>query len=340
MSGTLRVAVLGAGNWGTTLAHLIATNGHATQLWTRDDAQCRDINLRHTSRSVRGLCLADTLRADTALEGVIRGADLIVMAVPSQAFRSVCRQLAPILAPESLVVHGTKGLESESHRRMSEILCEETSVRQFGVLAGPNIAAEIATGKPAGTVIATRYPRLLALARRVLASPQLRVFESADVTGVELCGALKNVVAIAAGMADQMAMGDNAKAFLITRGLSEIMRLSSALGAHPATPVGLAGIGDLMVTCASPHSRNHRVGTLLAQGMQLDAATDSIGMVAEGVYAARSARALARQHDVEMALFDHIDRVMHEGVAPAEALAWLMNLPTGHDIPAVLRAQD
>lgn len=338
MNAPLRVTVLGAGNWGTTLAHMFAVNGHDTRLWTRDRAQRDEINALHTNeRGIRGLALAPSLRAEVDLGAAITGTDLLVMAIPSQAFRAVCRALAPLVSPESLVLHGTKGLEVGTHQRMSQILSEETCVRQLGVLSGPNVAAEIARGQPAGTVVATRFPRLLALARSALASPQLRVFESDDVCGVEVLGALKNVVAIAAGMADEMAVGDNAKAFLITRGLSEMMRLAAAVGANAATSAGLAGIGDLMVTCASPLSRNHRVGVALAQGVRLEEATASIGMVAEGVYASRSARALARQHGVEMALFEHIDRVLHEGVPPAEALSALMDLPTGRDVPWVMR---
>jgi glycerol-3-phosphate dehydrogenase (NAD(P)+) len=340
MSELLRAAVLGAGNWGTTLGHLIASNGHDTRLWTRDPAQRDEINQRHTNeQGIRGLKLCPQLRAETDLSAAIEQADLIVMVIPSQAFRAVCRQLMPVVSPRSMILHGTKGLEANSHRRMSEILCEETCVRQLGVVAGPNIAAEIARGKPAGSVVATRFPRLFALGKMALSSAQLRVFESDDVCGVELCGALKNVVAIAAGIADEMAMGDNAKAFLITRGMTEIMRLAFAMGASPATTAGLAGIGDLMVTCASPLSRNHRLGVALARGMRLEEATDSIGMVAEGVYASRSARALAQVHGVEMTLFEHIDRVLHDGVPPAEALALLMGLPTGRDVPGVMRSQ-
>jgi glycerol-3-phosphate dehydrogenase (NAD(P)+) len=330
----LRISVLGAGNWGTALAHLIASNGHTVRLWTREPRKLEEINSHHTNqRALPGLALAPTLRAVDELDAALAATELIFIALPSQAFRGVCRQLGEFIRPEQLVVHGIKGLESESHQRMSQVLLEETCVRQFGVLAGPNIAVEIAAGKPAGTVIATRFPRVSALARRALSCAQLRVFESHDVCGVELCGALKNVVAIAAGMADQLQLGDNAKAFLITRGLSELMRLALALGAEPATTAGLAGIGDLMVTCASPHSRNHRIGMALARGTPLSAAVRELGMVAEGVYAARSVRELARAHGLQMPLFEHIDRVLHEELPVSQALATLLELPTGRDVP-------
>jgi glycerol-3-phosphate dehydrogenase (NAD(P)+) len=339
MNPGLHVAVLGAGNWGTTLAHLVASNGHETFLWTRDTRQRDEINQQHVNQSAQpGLTLELNVHAVSDLGDATGTADLVFVAIPSQAFRQVCQAFAAVARPELLVVHGTKGLEAHSHRRMTEILLEETCIRQYGVLAGPNIAAEIAQGKPAGTVIATRFPRLSQLVQRALSSRQLRVFESTDVCGVELCGALKNVVAIAAGMADEMHVGDNAKAFLITRGMSEIMRLAFAMGAQPATTAGLAGIGDLMVTCESPLSRNHRVGVALAQGLPLAEATARIGMVAEGVYASRAARALAREHGVDLPLFEHIDRVLHEGLSVSEALSFLMELPTGRDVPRVMHS--
>jgi glycerol-3-phosphate dehydrogenase (NAD(P)+) len=216
---------------------------------------------------------------------------------------------------------------------MSEIVCEETCARQIGALSGPNISAEIAQGKPAATVIASAFPRVVEASRRALSSEKLMVFASSDVAGVEICGALKNVVAIGAGMADELGVGDNAKAFLITRGMMEMMRLAAALGAEPLTLTGLAGIGDLMVTCASPLSRNHRIGVALARGEKLDDAVARLGMVAEGVYASRAARALASKHEVELPLFERIDRILHEGLAPRAALEELMRLPAGRDVP-------
>lgn len=334
MSQLPQWAILGAGNWGTTLAHLIATNGLPVRLWTRDASQRDEINGAHTNaRGIPGLRIADGVSATTDLAEAVGDAEVVLIVIPSQSFREVCRAAGEVLRPEHMVLHAAKGLENETRKRMSEILLEETCVRQLGVVSGPNIAAEVAQGKPAGTVVASPFPRVVEHARRALSSPRMMVFAASDVLGVELCGALKNVVAIAAGIADELKVGENAKAFLVTRGLAELMRLAFAMGASPMTMAGLAGIGDLMVTCASPMSRNHRVGVALARGVTLKEAVDSLGMVAEGVFASRSARALAGLHGIDMPLFEHVDRILHEGLAPTEAIASLMSLPAGRDVP-------
>ncbi len=329
-----RVTVLGAGNWGTTLAALAGSNGHPTCVWTRSAEQAAELNGQRTNRAARlSLTVPDAVRATTDLDGALAGAELVIVALPSQAFREVMARASRSLEPEQLLVHGTKGLELGTHARMSEIVRAETAVRQLGVVAGPNLAGEIAAGLPAATVAASPFPRVVETVKGVLSSSRLRVFAARDVLGVELCGALKNVVAIAAGMADEMHIGENAKALLVTRGMLELTRLAFALGAEPETMSGLAGIGDLMVTCASPRSRNHRVGAALARGQPLDVALAELGMVAEGVWASRSARALAGRHGVELPLFEHIDRVLHEGLRPREALDALMQLEPGRDVP-------
>lgn len=327
---TRAVAVLGAGNWGTTLAQLVAANGHAVKLWTRDRAQCAEINARRTNaRAVPGLELDPRIVAVPVLAEALRGAELVLFVVPSQAMRDVARAAGEHLVPEQIVLHGTKGLELGSHKRMSVVLQEETCARQIGVLAGPNIAAEIARGKPAGTTVTSRFPYVIAGARDVLASPRLRVFGGDDLIGVEIASALKNVVAIAAGIASGTDAGENAKAFLVTRGLSEIARIALRLGAQPATFRGLAGVGDLIVTCASVQSRNHRLGVALAKGARLDAALAEIGMVAEGVHAAIAARELAAAQNVETPLLERVYRVLYEGLPPERAVDELMALPTG-----------
>lgn len=327
-----QVAVLGAGNWGTTLANLIGRNGHDVRLWTRQEKQAKEINERHTNESgIHGLQLSERVRATTRLDEAIGGARLVLFVVPSSAMREVARAAGDVLRPDQLVLHAAKGLEQGSHKRMSEILMEETCARQIGVLSGPNLAPEIAAGKPAGTVIASPMPGVVHAWRKVLSCEKLLVFGSDDVTGVELAGALKNIVALAAGAAAQMDVGENAKALLVTRGQTEIMRLSVAMGADPVTFSGLAGIGDLMATCASPQSRNHRVGAALARGEKLSDILKTLGMVAEGVNTSRAARELCEQHRIEAPLFDRIYRVVHEGLAPAVGLRQLMRLPAGHD---------
>ena len=321
------VAVLGAGNWGTTLAHVAASNGHSVALWSRDAATCEEINAqRSNQRSAPGLTIAPGVRAILDLREAVQGAELVLFVVPSQAFREVARAAGEWLVPEQLVVHGTKGLELGTHKRMSRILQEETCARQIGVLAGPNIAAEIQRGEPAVTTVTTTYPRVFDVAREVLASPRLMMFPGTDVLGVELCSALKNVVAIAAGMAAGMGMGENAKAFLVTRGMSEIAHIALALGAHRATFHGLAGIGDLVVTCASPQSRNHRLGAAIARGELLQDALARIGMVAEGVPASIAARELAASQTIDAPLLERVHRVLHESLAVERALEELMSL--------------
>ncbi|MFO0670886.1 MAG: NAD(P)H-dependent glycerol-3-phosphate dehydrogenase [Polyangiaceae bacterium] len=334
----LRIAVLGAGNWGTTIAMLARSAGHDVALYTRDAGQRDAIVSEHRNpRALPGITLPEGIAATTSLAEALASAELVLVAIPSQSFRDVMRAAGPLLSPDQVLVHGTKGLENGSNARMSTIVEDETPIRQLGVLAGPNIAPEIARGLPAATVIASRFPRAIQLVRQALASDRFMVFAADDVVGVELAGALKNVVAIAAGMADEMAVGDNAKAFLVTRGLSELMRLARALGAEPATLTGLAGIGDLMVTCASPHSRNHKVGVALARGEALADVVANLGMVAEGVFASRSARALAEKTGIEMPLYAHIDRVLAGELTPTAALSALMRLPSGRDTPGFLR---
>lgn len=327
------IAVLGAGNWGTTLADLIAANGHAVNLWTRQDAQRDEINAQHTNAAaVPGLSLSRNVSATSDLQEAVHDAEIVLLVVPSSAFREVASALGEVLAPDQVVLHATKGLERETNARMTEILLQETCAKQIGVICGPNLAPEVARGKPAGTVVASRFPHVIQLARKALSCPRMMVFASEDVLGVELAGALKNVVAIAAGAATEMDVGANATSLLVTRGLAEYTRLAVMMGASPLTFAGLAGIGDLMVTCSSPISRNYRVGAALARGERLPDILEQLGMVAEGVYAAVAARALTRAHHVEAPLLDRVYRVLYEGLGCEEGLHELMTLPAGRDV--------
>lgn len=327
------IAIIGAGNWGTVLAHLAARAGHEVRLWSRDAAQCAEINERRTnSRAIRSLRVDDRVRGEPDLRAAVEGAGMVVVVIPSQAFREVSRKLGDVLDPRHIVLHATKGIELGTHRRMSEILEEETCARQVGVLSGPNIAAEIAEGLPAGTVVTSRFPHVVKAGKQAFTSGAFMVFGASDVVGVELCGALKNVVAIAAGIASGMGIGENAMALLVTRGLAEITALATAMGAKPGTLAGLAGAGDLMVTCRSQHSRNHRVGEALAKGASLEEAVAKLGMVAEGVPTAIAARELAAAHEIECPVLERVFRIVHQGVTPRDALDELLRMRAGRDV--------
>ncbi|MEW6774876.1 MAG: NAD(P)H-dependent glycerol-3-phosphate dehydrogenase [Bdellovibrionota bacterium] len=331
------VAVLGAGNWGTTVAQLIASNGRDVTLWCRSEAQQKEIAEKRTNEKyLKGVSLSPRIHSTCNLTQAVRGAALLFFVIPSKAFREVARTAGDYLEPDQLIVHGTKGLEAKTHKRMSEILLEETCVRQIGVLSGPNIAPEICEGKPAGTVIASKFPRVIERATEVLLSDRFRVYSNEDVTGVELGGALKNIVALAAGMAAEMKLGENSKALLVTRGLSEIARLGVALGARAFTFAGMAGLGDLLVTCSSPLSRNHQVGVRLARGEKLPEILEKLGMVAEGVNTSKAAHEIAAERGLDLPLFEGIYRIVHKGLSPAKALEELMTLSSRHDVDRTL----
>ncbi len=331
----MQMAVLGAGNWGTVIAHLAGRNGHDVALWTRNPAQRDEINLGHSNqKAVKGLSVDAHVRATCEMEEAVSGAELVVAVIPSQAFRQVMQTAGDYLKPHQVVLHATKGLEKSTRLRMSELIRQETQVKQVGVIAGPNIAGEIAAGLVAGTVVTSHYANALALGKKALSSRQMMVFHGDDVLGVELAGALKNVVAIAAGMAAEMKVGENAKALMIARGLSEITRIAVSLGAAPSTFSGLAGMGDLLATCSSTQSRNYRVGAALARGMKLPEILSTLGMVAEGVATSVVAKEIAVELGVESPLIERVYKVVHEGLSPEEALSQMMKLPAGRDVSA------
>lgn len=328
-----RVAVLGAGNWGTTLAHLIGGNGHPLRLWSRNKELVAQINDEGINRRyLDGFSLSENILATTSLKEAVEGVEAIVMVIPSSGFRAVSEQLAPIVAPHQVVIHATKGLEYGSYKRMSEIVLEETCLRQYGVLSGPNIAREVMEGKPAGTVIASPFPRVIAKAQELFTSPIFRVYLNDDVIGVELGGALKNIIAIAAGIASELELGENTRSLLITRGLQEILRIGTVFGANSATFSGLAGIGDLMVTCASVHSRNFRLGRGLARGGGLQEVVAELGMVAEGVHASRVAHAFVREHGIYAPVMEAVYKLVHEDAQPLAAIRELMAMDARPDV--------
>jgi glycerol-3-phosphate dehydrogenase (NAD(P)+) len=323
MTRSIHVTVLGAGSWGTTVASLAAAHAQ-TVIWARDDAIATEIDLHHrNTRYLPELGLHPELRATTSLSEAVRGADVLIMGVPSHGMRIVLEEAAPEVRPWIPIVSLAKGLERETRMRPTEVIAEVLPGHPAGVLAGPNLAREVVAGYAAAAVMAMPDERLARSLQEIFASRVFRVYTSTDVLGCELGGVLKNVIAIAAGMADGLGVGDNTRAMVITRGLAEITRLGTALGGDPSTFAGLTGLGDLIATCTSPLSRNRRVGAEIAQGRTIADITADMKMVAEGVKSCRTVVELARELDVATPIAIEVDAVVNEGRSAAEAFRGL-----------------
>jgi glycerol-3-phosphate dehydrogenase (NAD(P)+) len=317
-----RVAVTGTTGWGTTLAIHLARNGTSTVLIARDEDEVATLQAaRAHGRRLPGVAFPPGLEVATATAAT--DADLVCFAVPSVTLEANARALAPCVSREATVISATKGIERATGRRMSEVLAAALPARPLAVLSGPNLSREVAAGLPGSTVIATRDASVDAL-RSAFHSTSLRVYTSDDVAGVELGGALKNIYAIVAGMADAMGSGDNAKAAILTRSLAEMGRLGVACGADALTFQGLAGVGDLIATSYSPLSRNRRLGELVGRGASVEAALAEIGETAEGATTVQAALALAATKGVEMPIAAALDRVLYGGITPLEAIRLLM----------------
>ncbi|MFK8023851.1 MAG: NAD(P)H-dependent glycerol-3-phosphate dehydrogenase [Ilumatobacter sp.] len=320
----ISVGVIGAGSWGTTVAAMTSANTR-TRLWARRGDLADEINTAHTNESyLPSYSLPGALTASSDLAEVVSSSDVIVMAVPSHGYRDVAREVAASLRAWVPVVTLSKGLERETRQRMSEVTAEEMPGHPVAVLTGPNLAKEIISGQPAASVIAIDDDRIATELQRTFSRPSLRVYTNPDVVGCEVAGVVKNVIAIASGMAQGMGFGDNTRATLITRGLAEMARLGIALGGDPATFSGLAGMGDLIATCASEQSRNNTVGRRLGGGETIDEIVASMNMVAEGVKSCPSVLELAEEADVEMPIAEQVVAVCHEGRSAKEALGALM----------------
>jgi glycerol-3-phosphate dehydrogenase (NAD(P)+) len=324
-STQIRVAVIGAGSWGTTVAAIASVNT-PTVLWARRPELADQINSAHVNADyLPSFTLPRDLRATSAIDDAVDDADVVIMAVPSHGFRAVAVEAAPYLRPWVPVISLSKGIEPDTLLRMTEVAADEMPGRPIGVMTGPNLAREIMAGQPAATVVAIPDATIASELQRILTQPTLRVYTNPDVVGCEVAGVVKNVIAIAAGMAEGMGFGDNTRATLITRGLAEMTRLGVALGGDPATFAGLAGMGDLIATCSSKQSRNNSVGLALGQGETIEAILDSMHMVAEGVKSSPSVLGLARKHDVEMPITEQVVAVCHEGHTARDALTALMS---------------
>lgn len=319
------VGVLGGGSWGTAIANLVASNGHDVLHWMRDAHCVEELNARHTNtKYLPGLALAPNIEGTTAIARIGRECRLILVVVPSQSLRSVAGELGNDLDGGHMLVHAVKGFETGTFKRMSVILKEETCCKKIGVLSGPNLAREVAEGQPSATVVASKYPEVIDAAREVLMGQTFRVYGNTDVIGTETGGALKNILAIASGLASGLGFGDNTSALLLTRGLVEISRLGIHLGASASTFSGLSGIGDLMATCFSPLSRNYQVGQRLAKGESMDQIVGAMNQVAEGIKTTRAVHEYAQANGLYMPITEGVYRILYDGLSPRVALAALM----------------
>ena len=326
------VAVIGAGSWGTTLASMCARRG-STTIWGLEDEVVEEINGRRSnSLYLKGFELPAALRATRSLEEATRQAEVVVIAVPSPYFRVVLEQAAPFVRRSSPIVSVAKGLEPESLLRMTEVVAQLLPENPRAVLSGPNLAREIMAGYAAGAVVASHDAAVAEGLQGLFNRGLYRVYTTHDVVGVEVAGALKNVIAIAAGMADGVGVGDNTRALVITRGLAELTRLGVAMGGEARTFAGLAGLGDLLATCMSPLSRNRDVGEQLGRGRKLDDIVGEMRTVAEGVHTCELAPELARRHGVELPIAREIYRVVRGEITALEAYRGLVRRPPGAEV--------
>jgi glycerol-3-phosphate dehydrogenase (NAD(P)+) len=335
----LRVTVLGGGSFGTAMANTAVRNGCDTMIWIRDAAVAADINQTHVNkRYLPDFQLEAGLRAVSDLELAVRDRDIILVAIPSHSFRDVLKQIKPFISAQA-VVSLTKGIEANTFSFMSDIIREELPEVPYGVLSGPNLAKEIVAGQPAGTVIASDSELVRYAVQQALHSALFRVFGSDDVHGVELGGALKNIYAVAMGMAAAYGVGENTKSMILTRALAEMSRFAVRLGANPLTFLGLSGVGDLFATCSSPLSRNYQVGYALGQGRTLQQATEELGQTAEGINTIVQVKTRCEELDVYMPITCALYDVIYNGAPLLSIAVSMMKTGNRSDVEFVLPHQ-
>ncbi len=319
------IAVIGAGSWGTALAILLHENGNQVTLWShrREEADRIQTTRLHESK-LSGVRIPDGIFVTSDLALAVQGKPVLVLVVPSSCVRETARKMRPFVGEGAVVVCASKGIEEETLDTMTDIVNEEIPQADAAVLSGPSHAEEVARGLPTTCVIGAATEETARTLQKLFMSPCFRVYISSDMLGIELGGALKNVIALAAGIADGMGYGDNAKAALITRGMAEIGRLGMKMGGKLETFSGLTGIGDLIVTCASMHSRNRRAGILMGKGYTMEEAMKEVNMVVEGVYSARAAMRLAEKYESELPIIEQVNKVLFEGKDPKRAVSELM----------------
>ena len=320
-----KIGMIGAGSWGTALTWLLTNNGHQVTVWSALADEITMLQEKHEQTSkLPGVILDDSVVFTTDLKAAVEGMDLLVLAVPSPFTRSTAHQLKDVAAQGQIIVNVAKGVEENTLMTLSQIIEEEVPQAEVAVLSGPSHAEEVGKGIPTTIVVGSKKKEIAEKIQSIFMNPVFRVYTSPDVLGIELGAALKNVVALAAGVADGLGYGDNTKAALITRGITEIARLGTAMGGRRETFFGLSGIGDLIVTCASMHSRNRRAGILIGKGYTMEEAMNEVKMVVEGVYSAKAALGLAHKYETSMPIIEQVNLVLFGGKPAKEAVADLM----------------
>lgn len=331
-----KICVLGAGSWGSALALELAKKGYEISMWTKNQEQAESIKLtRENKNYLPGILFPENIGLTTDIEEAIKGSTVIVLAVPSQAIRSICSKIKPFVKDEQILVDVAKGLEKGTGLRLSEVCKEELPNNPYVTLSGPSHAEEVARDIPTTVVVASEDLNVAKKIQDIFMSPEFRVYTNPDIVGVELGGSLKNIIAFGAGICDGLGYGDNAKAALMTRGISEIGRLGVAMGANKLTFAGLSGIGDLIVTCTSMHSRNRRAGILIGQGKSLEETLEEVKMVVEGITATDVAHKVAKELNIDMPITNAIYSVLYEGLDPKEVGVALMMRDKTHEMEEV-----
>lgn len=320
-----KVSVIGAGSWGIALACVLEKNGHEVTIWSILEDEIKMLREKHEHvTKLPGVKLSEKIGLTTSLEEAITGRDLLVLAVPSVHTRSTAKSMSKFVAEGQIIVNVGKGIEESSLKILSDVIEEEVPQANVTILSGPSHAEEVGRGLPTTCVVGAHDKKTAEYVQNIFMNERFRIYTSPDMLGIEVGGALKNVIALAAGMADGLGYGDNTKAALITRGIAEISRLAMAMGAKYETLSGLTGIGDLIVTCASMHSRNRRAGILIGQGKTMQEAMDEVQMVVEGVYSAKAAMALAEKYHISMPIIEQVNQVLFENMPVREAVTELM----------------
>ena len=327
-----KIAVLGAGGWGTALSIMCCKNGHKVGLWSPFETEIEQIRRDGEHRKLLpGVPVPVEIGLTSAIED-LKGSDVYILAVPSFAVRETAAKLRGILCKSDIVVNVAKGLEDKSLKRLSQVIAEELPEARVVALSGPSHAEEVSRGVPTTVVAASKDRKAALYVQDTFMNPRFRIYSNPDIVGVELGGALKNIIALASGICDGLSLGDNAKAALMTRGITEMARLGMAMGGSPQTFAGLTGIGDLIVTCTSVHSRNHRAGVFIGQGMTAQQAIEKVGMTVEGYSTTHAAYRLAEKAGIEMPIVNECYHVLYEGKSPVQAISDLMMRQKKHEI--------